>query len=322
MMRHFSFLFIAILCATFPLSTLEATAGFVDGVWLSHDTVTDAAPVNVYAVVRNQTGTPVSGIATLLINEHAARAQEVTVAARDIVRIAFEHRFSVGTHRVAVSFTATSDTAVDQTMLAPHTIEVLADTDADGIPDQRDTDDDNDGIPDIRDDEPYKKAPTATASSETETLSARGQAVLSSLIAQVTGRGAEGNETAALSQQHTTDTATTTNTMRKMLAAVEQVRKVTSGAVNTYREEQRSALADITAVQEHNANVEGFEPSAREESARRSHQIAAASAAVAGTILEYRILFYGFLAAVFFGFIYLLIRRVRRRWYDEEEYDE
>ncbi len=288
-----------------PLVASADTAGLVDGIWFSQTAVTDATPVTVYAVMRNEASEPLTGIATLTVDGIATRAVEVRVSAHNITRIAVAHQFPVGTYRVGMTFTPTNNTAVTNTVLATEQLTVHPDADGDGVANDADSDDDNDGIADVDDAEPLTPAPQEPAPS----LSERGQELLARLTAQ---RDAdEGTEPA-------TDDVSEGG-LGGVIGSVEDARKRSAQVVRTYEQEQRAALADIEAQR---ASSEGFEPTAQEEGERRSHQIAAAGAAVTGTILEHGILFYGHIAVLGASAIHVCWGFIRRRFGDEELEDD
>lgn len=203
-----------------------------------------------------------------------------------------KYQFSAGLHKVSMSFTAGNGTEVTLSELSEQELFVVEDTDGDGIRNTTDPDDDNDGIPDEQDASPLVKdsIPAATVS-----LSEQGK----SLLDKITKRNSvestttqEEQKVENVEEEEEVSASTTPNALVEVFESVEEVRKKTAVKVRSYEQEQRVALEELQQTEEALAAVEGFEPSPTQESKKREHQIAAAGAAVTGTVLEHGWLFY------------------------------
>ena len=305
------------LCIALGATPVYATAGLVDGIWFSHDTITDFGDVTVYSVVRNQTDTDVQGIATLVVDGTAVNVQEVKVKPKGITRIGIDHTFTAGAHTVGISFTAGGGLDIDLNELPQRNIFVVADSDGDGIQDTTDPDDDNDGIPDVEDAEPLVKQvlPPPEVS-----LSDSGKALLDSITGRFNSDSEEvtkDDNTPVVST--TTDDSSSESAITTVVSAVEDARKRGAAALREYESQQRAALEEIEAEEEALAAVDGFEPPASQESKKREHQIAAVSASVAGTMLEKGWLFYSELIVLTLGISHLVVVWFRERFSKVEE---
>ena len=297
----------------------QHNAGLVDGIWFSTDPVSNAGETRVYTAVYNSGSETLTGLATLFVNGSAVGVREVRVARNDIARVAFSYAFSAGTADVRITLTPSGSIAVAVTELARASVLVVADTDGDGIQDTTDPDDDNDGIPDEQDPDPYVAAHTdATAASDT-TLSERGRA----LLAQVTReRGERAEVEHAQEPSEAQAEAHTQTRMPDSLATLERTRTRAAQAVHEYGEEHEHALAALAEREEALAAVEGFEPTAQQESKKREHQIAAAAAAFTGGVLSRWWLFYPLLALSLVALVYLTWRAIFRRRKQDEAFEE
>lgn len=288
------------------------TSGLVDGLWFSDDPVSDFNETTVHAVIHNQSDTSLQGIATLTVDGEAVGADEITVSKGSIQQVSIKHKFTTGTHRVGMSFTAGNGTEVTLTQLPTRTIFVIQDTDGDGIQNTTDTDDDNDGIPDTEDDEPLVKQVLPKPSID---LSNSGRALLGTLTNRFSDSGAV--ETSATTTNDTVGTFTT------IFTSLEEARKRGAEAAREYEEERRLALEEIARVESELPAVEGFESSRADESKKREHQIAAAGASVTGTVLEHGFLFYAHILILVLSVVHVCWGWFKSRFRPAEvEYEE
>lgn len=320
-MRHtyHLLLVLALALSMAPLGARAApSSGLVDGLWLSSDPVLDSRETTVYAVLHNQTEAVIEGLATLVVDGSAVQAQEVRVTAGDIKRIGMKQQFTTGLHTVAITFTPHNGVEVATRELARKTVVVLRDTDADGVPDKDDTDDDNDGVLDTEDPHPLEalETPQKQANSTRALLGKLvGNSVVKTQAEQETGTHA------TTSSNTSGDTAT----MQSAFAALEAFRKESAASLAEYEAERRAALAEITKRHERASNVEGFEPSIKERSDKREEQIAAASAATLGFMLDKKFVFYAEIVVLSLGVLHLLwiwIKSLLRTKEVEDEWEE
>lgn len=263
------------------------TSGLVNGIWFSDDPVTDFEATTVHSVVHNHTDSKLQGIVTLVVDGDPVGAQEVQIGIDGIAHVRITYKFPAGAHTVSMSFTAGNGTDVTLSELSEQEIFVVQDTDGDGIRNTTDPDDDNDSIPDVEDSNPLVKdvLPVATVS-----LSEQGKALLDRLTNRDEEEVILQQETAVSEQGQATSTEP--HALVETFQRIEAARKRTAETVRSYEEEQRAALEELARAEEELPAVEGFEPSAAQESKKREHQIAAAGAAVTGTVLEHGWLFY------------------------------
>jgi len=276
------------VCSIAPLIA-HATAGLVDGVWFSASPAVDSQETVVYAVVHNQTSAPLEGIATLVINHNAAAAKEVRVGVGDIRRVAIAHSFAPGTYSVSMSFTPKVGGDELTHTLGTKTLVVLRDSDGDGIADRDDADDDNDGIADEQDADPHTP----------QALQRSGMFALGFL-----GGGSE-DETASSEETNTTMTMTEQDeaNMRALLRALEEFRTRSAESVKEYAQDRREELEEL----EKSADTESATSTAfRTESERREQQIAAASAATLGWMLDKKFVFYAEIVVLLIGLTHLV----------------
>jgi len=314
-----TFLVIAVYLFAANISFAASSSGLVNGVWFSEDPVTDFGQTTVFSVIHNQTEEKFQGIATLLVDGEAVGAQEISVSKDGIQKTAIPYEFSSGTHSVSMNFTAGNGVDVTFTELASKKIFVVKDTDGDGIQNTTDLDDDNDGIPDTEDAEPLVKN---IIPKPTTDLSESGR----SFLAKITGRGSDGGEEESIAKvdEEVQSVASTTNDLVAALLKLENARKKGAIALRGYEEARRQKLEEIALLEESLATTTGeFEPTNVQKSEKREHQIAAASAATFGTMLEKAWIFYAEILVLTLGVLHLLwgwfSRRFRNLGDDDEE---
>ena len=317
-------LFIGAFIFTAPLTVYAAeNAGFVDGIWFSHDPVTDFAATDIFTIVHNDSEAQLQGIVTLFIDGTAVGARELSLGRGDIKKVTFSYEFSEGEYELATRFISSGGVEVGQGALAAKRIRVVVDTDGDGIPNSVDTDDDNDGILDTNDPQPL----VAQASPPAQ---ARLSAFAQNVLQNITSRGGDaGDEPAMVSREDEEEPSATSTEQRSALSSLEAARKRAAVALQQYEEEQRSELETIVRAEEDRPAVEGFESPAREESKKREHQLAAAGASVAHTIVSEAALFYAHIVVLVLSVVHLVWGWFKRRFGsvgveedDEDEYEE
>ena len=312
MYKFYSLLFVGLLVVSTSFAHAANSSGLVNGVWFSQDPVTDFKAVTVYSVVHNQTDTQIQGIATLVVDGEAVKASEVSIGSGDIKRVGIKHTFSVGSHTVGMNFTAGNATEVTHTELSKRTIFVVQDTDGDGIQNTTDPDDDNDGIPDVDDADPLvKQIVPKTSFNVTES----GKALLDKIVNRTDTDGETKTETPVV--ENNEENVVSTSTLLATLKAIEETRKKTAELVQEYEEKQREALDEIVRNEQKTKEVEGFEekPEVAQESKKREHQIAAAGASIAGTMLEKAWIFYAEVVVLTLGALHLLWVSIRNRFF-------
>jgi len=293
------------------------TAGLVDGLWFSHDPVTDFADVDVYSVVHNQTDDELQGIATLVVDGTPVGAQEVRVSANNIQRVGISYTFVAGSHTVAMSFTAGSGVEVTLTELAAEKIFVVQDTDGDGIQNTTDPDDDNDGISDEEDEDPLVRRILPRPDVN---ISATGKAFLESLTSRFGGDESEEEATVQSEVRQTQEqpeegkSDADPGPVVTFIRNIEDARKHGAEVMREYEEQQRTAFEEITRQEAELATVEGFEVSPTQEGKKREHQIAAAAGSVTGTVLEHGWLFYLHIAILTLSVLHIAWSWFKRRF--------
>lgn len=303
--------FIFFVCA--QPAAAASSSGLVNGVWFSQDPVTDFREVTVYSVLHNQTDELIQGIATLVVDGEAVKASEVSIGKGDIKKVGISYLFKTGGHNVSMSFTAGNVTEVTHTQLSAHNIFVVKDTDGDGIRNTTDSDDDNDGILDVDDVEPLVKN---ILPKKTIDLTESGKTLFNKIV---TRNDNEGKAVEENTKEASTSTLATT------LAAIEESRKKAASALAAYEEEQRNALVEIARKEQTLPEFEGFEGEVdtKEASKKREHQIAAASASIAGTMISKAWMFYAEMVVLTLGALHLIWVAIRRKFFsigvEEEE---
>ncbi|QSH39148.1 hypothetical protein JXR01_02465 [Candidatus Kaiserbacteria bacterium] len=305
---------IVLFLATATTASAATTAGLVNGLWFSTDPITNFGETTVYSVLHNQTDEQIQGIATLVVDGEAVKATEVTIGKGDIKRVGIPYAFGVGSHTIHMSFTAGNSSEITNTELAERTIFVVADTDGDGIQNTTDPDDDNDGINDSEDSEPLiKNILPKTSFDVTES----GKVLLDKIVSRAPRTKLEEQSAPEDTEQEKEKGVVATT-----FESIENTRKKTAEVLREYEETQRAALAEIERSESLPA-VEGFENEIKtaEESKKREHQIAAASASVAGVMISKAWMFYAELVVLTLGALHLLWVGLKRRFFrlGEEE---
>ena len=301
------FSILAALALMLPSAVLGAqNAGLVNGIWFSQENIVEGQVVRIFAVVQNETSETLKGTVTFFADKVSIGTVDVSLAPSSIDRVEVEHTFENGTRAVSTGFSTGTVAELSRTVF------VDRDTDADGIGNIEDTDDDNDGIADEDDDEPLvknkPKKPESALSSTLETvrLATSTEAILDTLFGTSTKATSTG---ARVAQGARAAAGGTLNAFQSLDVARERVAE----NVKAYEEEQRQKIDTINR-----AAVEGFQAPAEEAvppaDEKTSTQIAAAGAAVIGSILEHELLFYAHILLLLIGIWHLIWRYLKRKY--------
>ncbi len=156
-MRHlyFSILFILILLP-FHMEAAELNAGFVQGLWYGTEISVANKPTRIYVALRNNTEHDLTGTVRFTDNGTRIGVSSVSALPGRLVEAWVDWTPTYGEHVISATLTnvqihtvgETPETGVVENTIAEDTIFVDYDTDADGTPNEKDTDDDNDTVSD------------------------------------------------------------------------------------------------------------------------------------------------------------------------------
>jgi hypothetical protein len=149
-----------LLTLLIPLTVVrgaELNAGFVQGLWYGSEDIIANEPTRIYVALRNNTDHDLTG--TVRFNDNGTRIGIAYVNALPgrIVEAWVDWTPQYGEHIITASLSdvrvhtigETPETGEVENTIAEDTVFVDYDTDADGTPNEKDTDDDNDGVSDV-----------------------------------------------------------------------------------------------------------------------------------------------------------------------------
>lgn len=148
-----------LLCILAPHSyAQEFSAGFVQGVWYSQESVFAGDTVRIYVAIRNNTGSDLSGTVEFFDGTRKIERKSVQALDGRIIESWADWTPTYGSHTVSANLSrielnrvGTSTKEVEVTSaLAEDTLFVDYDTDTDGIGNETDSDDDGDSISDVQ----------------------------------------------------------------------------------------------------------------------------------------------------------------------------
>lgn len=149
---------IALLIFACPLSvwSAELNAGFVQGLWYNDETVIVGKPTRIYVAFRNTTNEELTGSVRFEDNGELIGITSVSALTGRVVEAWMDWTPAHATHTIVAKLENIQVNAVGgesreatiSNAVVEDTLFVDYDTDADGIPNQTDTDDDNDAISD------------------------------------------------------------------------------------------------------------------------------------------------------------------------------
>lgn len=147
-----------LLLFSVPCISLAQTsnAGFVQGLWYSSETVFADRPVRIYAAIRNNTGSDLTGVVEFFDNGTRIARNSVSSLDGRIIESWADWTPTYGEHTITASLSRTELHAIGSdsrdidviSASAEDTIFVDYDTDGDGVGNKQDIDDDGDGISD------------------------------------------------------------------------------------------------------------------------------------------------------------------------------
>ena len=150
-------LFLTILVFTiWPWITNASNAGFVQGIWYDPDPFFVGDNVRIYAAVRNNTGSDLTGKVSFLVDGKVIGEASVRALNGRLVESWTDWEATAGTNTMEVLLTQTelsniNDGPKSVTVTSPSASEIRfidGDNDNDKVGDNKDTDDDNDGVSD------------------------------------------------------------------------------------------------------------------------------------------------------------------------------
>ena len=158
-MRLLSLTFLIILFVL-PFSTSRAeeiNAGFVEGVWYSQDHVFVDDPVRIYAALRNDTTSDLTGTVVFKDGNVTITKKEVGALAGRLIETWADWTPTYGDHTITVTLVDVKTHAIGEAPVtetasrasSENFIFVDRDTDGDKIGDKDDPDDDGDGVIDV-----------------------------------------------------------------------------------------------------------------------------------------------------------------------------
>lgn len=261
-----SLLFILFI-ALFPLSTLaqESNAGFVKGLWYSQEKVFADTPIRIYAAIRNNTGSDLSGTVDFLDNDKRIDKKNVQALDGRIIESWADWTPLYGTHTVSANLGrielsrvgSTTQTVEVTSALAKDTFFVDRDTDGDSIGNKSDSDDDGDGQSDVQEASAgtnplVKDAPIAekkASEEETKKEEVKEKETAVSVKEDTSGNGT--NEREGLEQYLTESPA------ENVLSGVTSFITTAKENVDTYRQDRKKAEV-AKAAADLKVNKDGF----------------------------------------------------------------
>lgn len=288
-----------------PLTIHAENAGLVNGIWFSQEKIFAGDSVRIFAVVQNETDGALNDTVTFLVDDAAVGTVNVSLASGTIDRVEIKHTFTEGNHTVSTRFSAGDIQELSRNVF------IDTDTDGDGIGNKDDDDDDNDGIVDTEDAEPLiKNDPpqegVLAGALNTSNLASSTTAILDTLL----GTSTDATSTGARVAQTARGAA---GGALNALQALEGVRERGAENLQRYQEEQRQKIDTIERVAE-----EGFQASSDEEvpteDEKTQAHIAAAGAAVLGSVLEHELMFYAHIVLLLWSLWHLIWGYFKRKY--------
>jgi hypothetical protein len=150
--------FLAAIFLLFPQFSLAQSlnAGFVQGLWYSHEPIFDGETVRIYVALRNSTDDDMTATVEFHDNGERIGSRKISAISGRLIEAWTDWDATYGKHIISASLTKVAvdgvgqneSTATVTSPFAEDTIVVDRDTDGDGIGNEEDLDDDNDGISD------------------------------------------------------------------------------------------------------------------------------------------------------------------------------
>jgi hypothetical protein len=281
-------------------------AGLVSGIWFSKEDIVQNVPVTIFAAVQNETDATLEGSVVFFSNDAEIGSDSISVRKNSIGRASIAHTFKdAGAQAITTRFEPTGGGEFLYMSVPGRHVSVDIDTDTDGIGNRKDEDDDNDGILDKDDAEPLVKNETPT-----EDVGDMFDSIAKSASAQALFTKIFGASNGATTTSRTQEGArTVANAVTRTARAVETARATGASNLRTYEEQKRQE------IDQNQRQVEGFEaPSEAPENTMRSVQMAAAGAAVLGTVLDHPLLFYVLIILLLYGVWHFIWRYFKRRF--------
>jgi len=151
----FSLLILAVFIPSY-VSAEEIQAGFVEGLWYSESLIFVDEPVRIYAALRNNTGSDLTGTVEFKDGDKLLERKQISALSGRLIEVWTDTAFSYGDHIVSARLTGvrlhtvgeSSRPAEVSNALSESLVFIDHDTDGDRIGNEEDADDDNDGISD------------------------------------------------------------------------------------------------------------------------------------------------------------------------------
>jgi hypothetical protein len=149
--------FILLFCIAAPLAfAQEFNAGIVQGLWYSQETVFADRPIRIYAAIRNNTGSDLTGTVEFYDNQKRISRKNVQALDGRIIESWADWTPTYGTHTISANLARIELNKIGEetkevtvtSALSEETLFVDYDTDNDKEGNQEDKDDDGDGISD------------------------------------------------------------------------------------------------------------------------------------------------------------------------------
>ena len=150
------FILSILMLLPFHMEAAELNAGFVQGLWYGTEVSVANKPTRIYVALRNNTAHDLTGTVRFTDNGTRIGVSSVSALPGRLVEAWVDWTPSYGEHVISASLTnvqvhtvgETPETATVENTIAEDTVFVDYDTDADSIPNEKDTDDDNDAVSD------------------------------------------------------------------------------------------------------------------------------------------------------------------------------
>jgi hypothetical protein len=306
---------ISLVALSFGIHTArtEASIGFpTTNIFIDNQEVLEGDPVTIF-VVLNRASEEVKEITVAFMdNNEVFATTSVSFFGSEQLKI-LEQRFvpEAGDHMLHARIQEEdweSRTGVSDKTISLHVF-TDKDTDNDGIGNREDLDDDGDSIPDTDDPEP---------------LVAQKKSLLSDWISQFT---ATSTEEAALESDESlplgsfvdshddAEAATSSRALASVvntIKKVEDMRKNTAATINAYEDQE---IAKIEEIKREAGNTDVDEYDSHKARDMRSSQIAAAAAAITGTIFDHMTLFYLHIIMVVYGFVHTAWSFIKKKYH-------